>query len=577
MKTLFLVIGLSTLFTTFTQTIPQLRSADCYRTNMPINQMPYANPTGGIQYKFKVKNLVTGITDSLISADRAFSINELPSVARYNCNYQVNVKIDMGSGFGSWGNICTVSIAPLISNLRSVDCPKNLLTLNSPVYSNINPIPYPNTDYWDFEVRRADDFSVSEQVLNRPNHEFNLSMTSNPLFQSSGTTYQVRVRTSQQGLLQPWGGWCSITTPVGGPQITWGCGVTLEYLSYQTITCTNMPGATQYEFMLRSGPNLLGTKLTSVNNIKLDVFVNSSGIPLYNYGSTYRITSRALINGIWTGWGSLCYIHTTAQPHAEVMNQCGGTLAAFTTPISFYAVAHSYYEFELTDLTPGIYNDGVQTVTQLSRQIRLNQFAQWSWGHQYSIRCRLKFKGITYAYSTACVINAPKTTCGLRGPDCPKTLTSTGQAVYSIIMTQDNPVNVTAYQYKIGTNISAWKYGTAGRQITLQEILGTTPSFNTTYQIQVRVMHEGIAQEWGWTCSVTTPNAIITDSTNIYPNPFTNTFKISNITVDKIQIMDLSGKVIETIIEPTGDLGGNLPTGAYYMIIEDKVYKIFKN
>jgi hypothetical protein len=144
-------------------------------------------------------------------------------------------------------------------------------------------------------------------------------------------------------------------------------------------------------------------------------------------------------------------------------------------------------------------------------------------------------------------------------------------------MTQDNPVNVTAYQYKIGTNISAWKYGTAGRQITLQEILGTTPSFNTTYQIQVRVMHEGIAQEWGWACSVTTPNAIITDSTNIYPNPFTNTFKISNITVDKIQIMDLSGKVIETIIEPTGDLGGNLPTGAYYMIIEDKVYKIFKN
>jgi hypothetical protein len=303
--------------------------------------------------------------------------------------------------------------------------------------------------------------------------------------------------------------------------------VTLEYLSYQSITCSNLTGATQYEFMLRQGSYLLGTKVKNVNSVKMDEFVNGSGIPLYNYGSTYRIAARAYVNGVWTGWGSLCYIYTTSQPHAEVISQCGSTLAAFTTPISFYAVANCYYEFELTDLTPGIYNDGVQTVTQLSRQIRLNQFARWSWGHQYSIRCRLKFKGVTYAYSTACTINGPNTTCGLRGADCPKTLTSAGQAVYSIIMTQDNPVDVTAYQYKIGTNISAWKNGAAGRQITLQEILGTTPAFNTTYQIQVRVRHEGVDQNWGWVCSVTTPPSIglnddisIINNTRIYNETF---------------------------------------------------------
>jgi hypothetical protein len=321
----------------------------------------------------------------------------------------------------------------------------------------------------------------------------------------------------------------------------------------------------------------------------MDEFVNGSNVPLYNYGSTYRIAARALVNGTWTSWGSLCFIYTTSQPHAEVMSQCGSTLAAFTTPISFYAVAHSYYEFELTDLTPGIYNDGVQTVTQLSRQIRLNQFARWSWGHQYSIRCRLKFKGITYAYSTACTISTPATTCGLRSADCPKTLTSAGQAVYSVIMTQDNPVDVTAYQYKIGTTTSAWKNGTAGRQVTLQEILGTTPAFNTTYQIQVRVRHEGVDQNWGWVCSVTTPASIaISDDViidlddvdsksliEIYPNPVDEN---SNFTVQLIDedsedyhfyLFNLNGQLIEDFElsdnKRTHETKINAPVGVYYL------------
>ena len=573
--------------------LPQLRSVDCYRTDIGLTQTLYANPTGAVGYRFEFTNVQLGQTVTLDKSVRSITINEFPSISRYNCNYQVRVAVTTGSGFGSFGNTCNINSAPLISTLRSADCGKNLLELNSPVYSNVNASAYPNTDYWDFEVRRADDFSVSEQVLNRPTNEFRLTMTSDPLLQSSGTTYQVRVRTSQQGILQPWGGWCSITSPVGGPQITWGCGVTLEYLSYQSITCTNISGATQYEFLLRQGSTLLGTKIKSVNSIKMDEFVNGSGVPLYNYGSTYRIAARAYVNGVWSGWGSLCFIYTTSQPHAEVMSQCGSTLAAFTTPISFHAVANSYYTFELTDLTPGPYNDGVQTITQLSRQIRLNQFARWSWGHQYSIRCRIKFKGVTYAYSSACTLNAPVTTCGLRSADCPKTLTSTGQAVYSVIMTQDNPVDVTAYQYKIGANISAWKNGTSGRQVTLQEILGTTPAFNTTYQIQVRVRHEGVDQNWGWVCSVTTPPSIgLNDDISIdldqldtkslveiYPNPVDDN---SNLTIQLIDenseiyhfyLFNLNGQLIEDFKlsdeKRLYETKINSPNGIYYL----KVFK----
>jgi hypothetical protein len=545
--------------------LPQLRSVDCFRTGIGLTQALYANPTGAVGYRFEFTNVQLGQTVTLDKASRSITINEFPTIARYNCNYQVRVAVNTGSGFGSFGNICTINSAPLISILRSGDCGKNLSEISSPVYSNVNPVSYPNTDYWDFEVRRADDYSISEQVLNRPNHEFRLTMTSNPLLQFLGTTYEVRIRTSQNGILQPWGGWCSITTPIGGPAITYGCGVTLQYLSYENITCTSISGATQYEFLLREGSTLLGTKLKTVNSIRMDEFVNGSNVPLYNYGSTYRMAARALVNGVWTGWGSLCFVYTTAQPHAEVMDQCGTTIAAFTTKLRFHAVANASYQYELTDLTAGAYNNGVQTLTLGTRLVSLNQFLNWSWGHQYSIRCRLTFKGVTYPYSTACTINAPNAVAGLRSADCPKTLTSSGQAVYSIIMTQDKPVDVTAYQYKIGASESAWKTGAAGRQVTLQEILGVAPTPNTIYSVQVRVMHEGIAQNWGWACSVRTPSAIglnddvIVDLDNIdtkslieiYPNPVDdNSNFVIQLTDEnsenyKLYLLNMSGQVIQ--------------------------------
>jgi hypothetical protein len=143
-------------------------------------------------------------------------------------------------------------------------------------------------------------------------------------------------------------------------------------------------------------------------------------------------------------------------------------------------------------------------------------------------------------------------------------------------MTQDNPVDVTAYQYKIGTTTSAWKNGTAGRQVTLQEILGTTPAFNTTYQIQVRVRHEGVDQNWGWVCSVTTPASIaISDDViidlddvgsksliEIYPNPVLDevaiTFNVNTTSLDaQLAIYDLQGRKIVTIVS------GQLPEGQY--------------
>ena len=92
----FLLIGLNG----YAQ-LPQLRGVDCNRSNTQLYQNLYANITGGTQYRFKVTNNTTLVTDSVTKATRGFNLNEIPSLNRYNCVYDVQVQMDNGSGFGA--------------------------------------------------------------------------------------------------------------------------------------------------------------------------------------------------------------------------------------------------------------------------------------------------------------------------------------------------------------------------------------------------------------------------------------------------------------------------------------------
>ena len=191
--------------------LPQLRSVDCNRTNTLLTQPLYANILNANQYKFKVTNLELGVTDSIIKPVRWFYLDEIPSVSRYNCNYEVSVCMDVGSGFGAYGNICTPSSIALISKLRAVDCGKNIPVTLYPFSLGL----YANTtvaDSWDFQIRMAINTALVEDVFGLPTRKFQLNMASNE-FQLYNREYEIRVRTTQGGIVQPWGPWCSVFTP----------------------------------------------------------------------------------------------------------------------------------------------------------------------------------------------------------------------------------------------------------------------------------------------------------------------------------------------------------------------------
>jgi hypothetical protein len=668
--------------------LPQLRGVDCNRSNTQLYQNLYANLTGGSQYRFRVTNTTTGVTDSVTNATRAFNLNQMSTLNRYNCSYSVQVSMDNGSGFGAYGNVCNPGSVALTTQLRAADCGKNLPAVGTSVYASVS-----SADSWDFQVRNVSDPGTVEDVFGLPTRVFRLTMAGSafqlndqeyevrvrttqggveqpfgnwcsiftpaiisklrtvdcgrsltaidyPLyadvtsaeswefeirnvtstaitevvnsadrifrltdassqFQLTNEEYEIRVRTTQSGVVQPWGDWCSVFSPaIMAPEIIDGCGNTFEYLAYESITCTDV-GATTYDWRLRQGTTVVATLNTSSNQVTIAEFLDGSNLPLYDYGITYNISARAELGGAWTGYGSACNVTTTAEPHSEVQFECGNTLNMLNQPIIFFAIwSATGYEYEVTDLTG---DDGTQTISKSTKSFKLNELGTYSFGHDYSIRCRITFKGTQYSYSSACTISSPPPVTKLRSADCPKTLTLLGQKVYgNNNLTVDNPSGldpVNTYQFRTVSPVSAESDFKSSRDITLAEILGSTPVSGTTYEIQMRVTYDGLTQAYGASCFVTTPSSMIlidndeatpdrdvmkVEMVDVFPNPSNEFFTIrpKKEYRDKkleLRLYDLKGSLItipENIISAVGTselhFGRELIEGVYYLHVYDE-------
>ena len=679
---LLLLISFFWVFTSYAQ-LPELRGSDCNRVNTSLTQFLYANISGGTQYRFKVTNINTGVTDSVTFSSRRFRLSDMPSLSRNGCTYEVQVAIDNGSGLGSYGNICTPSSVAIITKLRNADCGKNLSAISSTVYASVS-----SADSWDFEVRNTSDPSISEVVSGLPSRAFNLTMASSA-FQLYAQEYEVRIRTTQNGVVQPWGDWCSLFTPSiitklrpsdcgrsliamdqsvyativtadswdfevrnvtdiasteiinrpdrefkmtyasnpfqlynqeyevrvrtiqGGivqnwgdwcslftpnlvpPDITSGCGLTFEYLAYEYVTCTDI-GAEQYEFLLRIGTTFVDTVYTNVNQVRIADFLDAANQPNYDYGVTYNIVARGQSSGVWTPYGIGCSITTTSNAHSEVQHLCGAQLNSFNTPISAYAIFNATnYEFRVTDNTLS-FSDGVQTVNSSDRKFKLNELANFSYGHEYQVDCRVTFKGVQYDWGSSCVVTAPQPVTKLRNSDCPRLLTSMSQNVYANPVIYDNPSGsgldpVASYNFRIGVQESGFQ---SSRAIKLEDILGGPPNASTGYDVQVQVTYNGVVQSWGSACTVTTPSSMILvnedsvvpnrtslyeEVVEVYPNPSNESFIIKpkpeyNTSNLQLKLYDLQG-VLVSIYENQIDfdslrelnIGSDLPKGVYYL------------
>jgi hypothetical protein len=499
--------------------------------------------------------------------------------------YQIRVRTTQDGVLQPFGAWCSVFTPTIVTELRPSDCGRILTDIDYPVYAQVA-----DGDSYEFEIRNVTNTGTS-QIVPTPTREFRLTMA-DPQYQLFNEEYEVRVRAIYNGVSMPFGIWCSVFSPPSiGPDITDGCGNTFEYLAYEYLTCEDI-AATQYEWLLRIGSTFIDTLYTTTNQARLADFLDASNLATYNYGQTYNIAVRALVAGVWTPYGTGCSISTTTNAHTEVQHLCGAQLNSFNTPISVFAIFNATnYEFEVTDLTGG---DGVQNVNKTERKVKLNELPLYSYGHEYSIRCRVTFKGIVYPYSSACSLTAQQPITQLRSSDCPRALSSMNKKVYANPLTFDSTNGldpVDSYRFRVGGNESAWK---STRDITLIEILGVAPAASTSYTIEVRAKYDGVEQLYGPGCTVTTPSSIILNDepneadmnlmkseslVNIYPNPSDDYFIVSplksiHINLLNYEVHDLNGRLMESVQAPSAGtgineirLGRSLPNGIYFIYI----------
>jgi hypothetical protein len=567
MKNLYLICALVVSLFTYSQS-STLTATWCGATVPSLGSNVYCTGvTGAVGYKFEVREVdetYVGEFNAYANGTNRFRFTWMPAgTIQYSTTYHLRVSWFNGTVWSAWGPMCELSTPELpLTQLTAAWCGnENVLTSGT----NIFCTGVAGTIQYQFTISSPGYGVVATLVKTTNSFKLQELPSPHPLY---GLQYNVEVRT-RQTLNEPFGDAgqiCFVKLAIPTTTISSNdCGRTINYLQQDTLHALPLSGVEGYRYMIQEGTNtIIDTVLnvSSYNGISLRKF------PGIQYCKTYAISVKVKMNETWGNWGTPCNISTTCSPTTELrpLFQTNPTISSCGTNIYFNTVLYATsYQYSIIG---GNVNEIYQSVSSGFKLQQLTQVNQVTYNTTYQIKCRVYLNGVWQPWGPTGNITL-MTTSQLNGY-CNQSIPSMGTNIYStgVGCAQD-------YRFRInGPGLSNYihNHSTMTNQFRLNQIPGI--QFNQTYTVEVAYLVEGVWSGYGPQCTITTPMAIIPI---ISPNPFTNTFKVENITVDTINITDLSGRILETIVNPTGELGENLPTGFYYVIIEDKAYKIFKN
>lgn len=363
--------------------LPVLTSDDCNRINTPLDLDLSANITGANEYKFKIKNLELGLTDSIIKQIHTFYLDEIPTISRYNCNYEVSVSMDQGLGYGDYGAVCNPSSEAIVTQLRNIDCGKHLTYpyLNTAVYAS-----QITADSWDFQIRKAGSLNLVEDIFGQPAGSFSLSMASSS-FQKFNQEYEIRVRTTQGSILQPWGEWCSIyTPPIIAKLIDEDCGrhISEDIDPFTLSLYANISTGDSWDFQIRNieDTNHFENIFDRPNNVFQLIMAEDELFRLYN--REYQIRVRTLQEGVIQPWGAWCSIFTpfplskSLFPDLTSVSSAGRTLHNSSANSNLYILNNIGETItETYKLYPGPGNVNILTGVKILNQ-GFEQPTRWS-------------------------------------------------------------------------------------------------------------------------------------------------------------------------------------------------------
>jgi hypothetical protein len=368
----------------------------------------------------------------------------------------------------------------------------------------------------------------------------------------------------------------SISTP--------SCGSTIKNTQWERIYCEAVTGATAYKFKMFDGTNEFIVNRT-VNYVHYFDFM-----PNWSYGNTYDISAQALVNGVWTAFGTPCAISITPTPKTELTPTfCNTTLTSVSQNFHFkqidYAVGYIVY---IKNMDTGITHTSPRTGNNAeSRRVRISDYPNAAHGTTFKVWADTTIDGTNYFTvgendTESCTVTTPTIIPTTQLQRCGTTLPGFNvilRASWRSDLVQEwHVVRVDDQNNALGEVYSTNNYAVLSQ-------FGVLIQPGTAYKFKVRLKILGIWGNYGTTCTITTPgvapnspillnlNEGFEESISVYPNPFNNEFSIMLPTSDgaNIQLFDINGRLIENRQvqdEYEITMGQNLNTGVYLVRVE---------
>ncbi len=370
------------------------------------------------------------------------------------------------------------------------------------------------------------------------------------------------------------------------------CGSTVVSLG-QFIYCNPIQNATNYQWEFSNSQfNFLKTiqRGNSLNNFFL------TWVPGIQYGKTYDVRIKPLVNGVWKDYGIVCRITVPAPiPYTKLRNEdCGISTTSLSQQLFCDFVAGTQnYQWEFSNSEMGFY----QIVNRGSNSVNftLGWVMGIQYGKTYEVRVRANVGGEWGNFGNVCTVSLiyPIPVTKVRFADCGIILSSLAQNIFC-----DAVSGASDYQWEISNsnlNFSS-VMNRAAASTNFQFGWISNIQYQTTYDVRVRAKVAGEWAEFASVCQITTPNAPmnprIGNSGNeknkeeenniaeketkfsVYPNPNNGNFNLkisaplnSGMKMEKLKIYNLLGEIVYSDQLPTTNyqLSTNLQSGIYIL------------
>lgn len=550
----------------------QIQATQCGSNMGSMNTIVYADSyPGATGYRFWVSD---GANETVISkTDRFFTLSET-GIGAFNTTYSVAVALEMYGNYLAYGDTCQVtSPGPATTQIQESQCGVTLAMISTTLYAN----SVPEATAYRFRVSDG----VTTEEIDSPDRLFSLIETS---MAGYSKTFTIDVAAQLNGTFQAFGSACNVTTPAGSTTKVQAsqCGATLPYVT-SAIYANSVAGAAIYRFRVSNGENTV-----VIDSPDRKLYLSETGMSAA--GVTYSIDVCVSFAGFFGPYGDVCQVSSPGQAPVLTMiqpSQCGITLALVSTSIYANSVTGATgYRFRVNNGTT------TQIVDSPDRIFNLTEAGFYTYDLEYQIDVAALVGGSYTNYGTVCSVYTPLApTTMIQPSQCGTTLPFTTTGIKS------NTVGgAQGYRFRVTDGVNTAIIDSPDRLIYLSET-GFAAN-GTVYTIDVSVMLYNTYQAYGQACTVTTPGvagfaieqnqntehdinfrmASVDDleefGADVYPNPSSDRFNVELMGHEDgpvyVQVMDIAGKLIESIVINTSEttsiqMGDDYLAGVYMM------------